>query len=267
MAGPLRARRDVGHGRWTRRYPPHSVEAEQAVLGGLLHRCVRLGQRRATVVDRGFLPSRSPADFRCHRRAGRQWQALRRRHRVRAARAQRPARPKPAAWRISATLARDTPTAANVRAYAEIVRERSLLRRLIQAGSEIAGLRVQRWTGTRRAIWSIEAEQQRIRDRRSGVPRRATARSRCARCCRQLIDKIDEWHYQSEFAARVSPTGFTDFDKITGGLRGGDLVIVAGRPSMGKTTLAVNMAEYAAVNPETCGPRSRSSAWKCPPSR
>src|SRR5262249_55811248 len=50
---------------------------------------------------------------------------------------------------------------------------------------------------------------------------------------------------------RGLPTGFTDFDKITGGLRPGDLVIVAGRPSMGKTTLAVNMAEYAAVNPAT----------------
>src|SRR5262249_40113112 len=48
---------------------------------------------------------------------------------------------------------------------------------------------------------------------------------------------------------RGLPTGFTDFDKLTGGLRPGDLVIVAGRPSMGKTTLAVNMAEYAAVNP------------------
>ena len=47
------------------------------------------------------------------------------------------------------------------------------------------------------------------------------------------------------------PTGFTEFDKLTGGLRPGDLVIVAGRPSMGKTTLAVNMAEYAAVNPKT----------------
>jgi replicative DNA helicase len=47
------------------------------------------------------------------------------------------------------------------------------------------------------------------------------------------------------------PTGFTEFDKLTGGLRPGDLVIVAGRPSMGKSTLAVNMAEYAAVNPKT----------------
>src|SRR4029077_6270027 len=48
---------------------------------------------------------------------------------------------------------------------------------------------------------------------------------------------------------RGLPTGFTDFDKMTGGLRPGDLVIIAGRPSMGKSTLAVNMAEYAALRP------------------
>ena len=65
-----------------------------------------------------------------------------------------------------------------------------------------------------------------------------------------VIDQIDEWHTNPD-KLRGLPTGFTDFDKMTGGLRPGDLVIVAGRPSMGKTTLAVNMAEYAAVHPGT----------------
>ena len=65
-----------------------------------------------------------------------------------------------------------------------------------------------------------------------------------------LIDQIDEWHSNPD-KLRGLPTGFTDFDRLTGGLRGGDLVIVAGRPSMGKTTLAVNMAEYAAVSPDS----------------
>ncbi len=63
-----------------------------------------------------------------------------------------------------------------------------------------------------------------------------------------VIDQIDEWHSNPD-KLRGLPTGFTDFDKMTGGLRPGDLVIVAGRPSMGKTTLAVNMAEYAARAP------------------
>jgi replicative DNA helicase len=65
-----------------------------------------------------------------------------------------------------------------------------------------------------------------------------------------LIDKIDEWHSHPD-KLRGLATGFTDFDNKTGGLRPGDLIIVAGRPSMGKTTLAVNMAENAAINPDT----------------
>ena len=62
-----------------------------------------------------------------------------------------------------------------------------------------------------------------------------------------MIDQIDE-AYSNPNSMRGLPTGFTDFDNMTGGLRPGDLVIVAGRPSMGKTTLAVNMAEYAALH-------------------
>ena len=64
-----------------------------------------------------------------------------------------------------------------------------------------------------------------------------------------LIDKIDEWHTNPS-KLRGLATGFSDFDHKTGGLRAGDLVVIAGRPSMGKTTLAVNMAEYAAVSPD-----------------
>ena len=85
-------------------------------------------------------------------------------------------------------------------------------------------------------------------------PRKASAwaRARNTRriCCRRLIDQIDEWHQHPE-KLRGLATGFHDFDKVTGGLRGGDLIIVAGRPSMGKTTLAVNMAENAALDRTT----------------
>ena len=74
----------------------------------------------------------------------------------------------------------------------------------------------------------------------------------CARCCRSSSTRSTSGTTIPD-KLRGLPTGFTDFDKLTGGLRPGDLVIVAGRPSMGKTTLAVNMAEYAAVNPEHQG--------------
>ena len=79
-----------------------------------------------------------------------------------------------------------------------------------------------------------------------------------------LIDKIDDWHANPDKMRGIA-TGFTDFDHKTGGLRGGDLVIVAGRPSMGKTTLAINMAENVALDKNVRG-RCWSSAWKCRPS-
>ena len=67
-----------------------------------------------------------------------------------------------------------------------------------------------------------------------------------------LIDKIDDWHANPDKMRGIA-TGFTDFDHKTGGLRGGDLVIVAGRPSMGKTTLAINMAENVALDQNVRG--------------
>ena len=141
------------------------------------------------------------------------------------------------------TLTRDTPGAANARAYAEIVKERALLRELVTAGGEIAG-----------SVWSEEGEVgARTRgDRRSGAFSRSPKAARAARdtsarkqALPALIDQIDDL-YNNPNKPRGLPTGFIDFDRLTGGLRGGDLLIIAGRPSMGKTTLAINMAEHAA---------------------
>jgi replicative DNA helicase len=144
-------------------------------------------------------------------------------------------------------LAQDTPTAANVRAYADIVRERSLLRQLISAGTDIATSVFNNEGETARELVDkaeqkvFEIAEEGFRGRDGAVPVRTLLPG--------LIDMIDEWHTNPD-GMRGLPTGFTDFDKLTGGLRPGDLIIVAGRPSMGKTTLAVNMAEYAAVNPK-----------------
>jgi replicative DNA helicase len=145
------------------------------------------------------------------------------------------------------TLARDTPTAANVRAYAELVRERSLLRQLIEAGTHIVASVFNTEGQTARELVD-QAEQKVFEIAEQGFSGRDGAVA-VRTMLPALIDKIDEWHSNPD-SLRGLPTGFSDFDKITGGLRAGDLVIVAGRPSMGKTTLAVNMAEYAAVNPK-----------------
>ncbi len=145
------------------------------------------------------------------------------------------------------TLARDTPTAANVRAYAELVRERSLLRQLIEAGTQIVSSVFNTEGQTARELVDT-AESKVFEIAEAGFGARDGAVAARA-LLPDLIDKIDA-AYQNPDSLQGLPTGFADFDKITGGLRPGDLVIVAGRPSMGKTTLAVNMAEYAAISPK-----------------
>ena len=148
------------------------------------------------------------------------------------------------------TLARDTPTAANVRAYAQIVRERALLRGLISAGTAIASS-VFNDEGLSARELVNQAEQHVF-----AIAERGAGRTDGAQAVRTmlpgLIDKIDEWHSNPDKLRGVA-TGFTDFDNKTGGLRGGDQVIVAGRPSMGKTTLAINMAENVALASGTRG--------------
>jgi replicative DNA helicase len=145
------------------------------------------------------------------------------------------------------SIARDTPSAANARAYAEIVRERSLLRQLIRAGTEIAAAVFNNDGETAREL--VDRAEQKVFEIAEGTARRREGAVAVRTLLPAVIDQIDEWHNNPD-QLRGLPTGFADFDKITGGLRGGDLVIVAGRPSMGKSTLAVNMAEYAALNPK-----------------
>jgi replicative DNA helicase len=143
------------------------------------------------------------------------------------------------------SLARDTPTAANVRAYADIVRERSLLRQLITAGTEIASAVFNNDGETAREL--VDKAEQKVFE----IAEMGFRGKQGAMAVRSLlpavIDQIDD-AYANPDKLRGLPTGFSEFDKMTGGLRPGDLVIVAGRPSMGKTTLAVNMAEYAALH-------------------
>jgi len=244
VAGSVKARRDAGSVTDVRT-PPHSIEAEQAVLGGLM--------LEASAWDNVADAVRAPDFYRPDHRlifdaigalAGNAKpcdvvtvaEQLERMGQLAEAGGQA----------YLATLARDTPTAANVRAYADIVRERSLLRQLVQAGTEIATSVFNDEGHTARDL--VDRAEQKVfeiaeagfRGRDGAVPVRSLLP--------ELIDQIDEWHTNPN-ALRGLATGYAEFDKLTGGLRPGDLIIVAGRPSMGKTTLAVNMAEYAAVNP------------------
>jgi replicative DNA helicase len=148
------------------------------------------------------------------------------------------------------TLVRDTPTAANARAYAQIVREKSLLRSLVSAGHAISSSVFSEEGQSAREL--VNLAEQRVFEIAERGARRTDGAQWVRRMLPGLIEKIDEWHSNPD-ALRGLATGFVDFDRRTGGLRGGDLVIVAGRPSMGKTTLAINMAENVALDPNVKG--------------
>jgi len=144
-----------------------------------------------------------------------------------------------------AGLARDTPTAANIRAYADIVRERSLLRQLIRVSGEIAGSAYAN-EGQPAAELVDEAERKIFQIAEKGrklgsgfVPVREVLGA--------AIDRLDLLHAAQGQLTGIS-TGYAELDKMTAGLQPGDLIIVAGRPSMGKTTFALNIAENAAIS-------------------
>jgi len=143
-----------------------------------------------------------------------------------------------------AALANETPGAANARAYANIVRERSMLRSLINVGNEISGDAFA--TDGRSASDLVDEAERRVFEiAEKGAKAQAGFKS-LKQILPEAVDRIDMLHQSDGDITGIS-TGYTEFDKLTAGLQGGDMVIIAGRPSMGKTTLALNIAENAAI--------------------
>jgi len=142
------------------------------------------------------------------------------------------------------SLVKDTPSAANVADYAKIIRDRAQLRDLIRAGNEIAA---SAYHTDGRPIHELvdEAERQvfEIADRGQ---RRGSGFLQLREVLGDTVDRIDMLH-QNQDAVTGLETGFSKFDDYTAGLQDGDLIIIAGRPSMGKTSLALNIAENAAL--------------------
>lgn len=142
------------------------------------------------------------------------------------------------------TLAKNTPSAANIKAYAAIVRERSVLRQLITVGNEISNSAYQTegrsseelLDGAEREVFKIA--EMGAKGKKTVVPIRDLLT--------KAVDRIETLFQQDNPITGV-PTGWTDFDEKTSGLQKSDLIIVAGRPSMGKTSFAMNIAENAAI--------------------
>ena len=227
--------------------PPHSVEAEQSLLGALLIDNQAFDRVADIVAADDFYRDD-------HRRI---W-----RHIARLVEASRPAdvvtvaesieasedKDKTGGTAYLAALAQNTPSALNVRRYAELVRERSVQRRLAQVATEIAETALSP-TGKDVDQLLDEAESKIFQIAESGA-RKDQGLIGISPVLAKVFERIDHLHSQDNPSDITGvPTGFVELDRMTAGLQPGDLVIVAGRPSMGKTAFALNIAEHVALHP------------------
>jgi len=228
------------------RLPPHSVEAEQSLLGGLMldqrawdqiadvivaddlyradHRLIFAAV--ATLVERSQPPDAVTVG-----------EHLQRSGQLEAA----------GGMDYLARLTQDTPSAANIRAYAGIVRDHALLRRLIEIGGDIAAS-AHAAEGLTASELVDRAEQRVFEIAERGS--RGSGFQSLKQILPKTIDRLDFLSHSTSEITGVS-TGFVEMDKMTAGLQRGELIIIAGRPSMGKSTLAVNIAEHAALGQKT----------------
>jgi len=142
-------------------------------------------------------------------------------------------------------LAKNTPNTGNVKSYAKIVRDRAILRRLIESSNDIIQQAYQPDGKTPEEVLDF-AESVIFEIAKNNNQAKAGFR-KIDVLLAEAVDKIEELFNTKQTVTGV-PTGFIDLDRKTSGLQGGDLVVVAGRPSMGKTSFSMNLVEYAAIN-------------------
>ncbi|WP_284617035.1 replicative DNA helicase [Aquabacterium humicola] len=226
------------------RIPPHSNEAEQSVLGGLLLDNLAWDRAGDLITDSDFYRYE-------HREIFNAIAAL--------INASKPADVITVYERLQSNgkadacgglaylnaLAQSVPSAANLRRYAEIVRERAILRKLISASDEIA---TNAFNPQGRAVSQIldEAEGRIFKIGEEGSRGKQGFLS-ISQLAVELIDRVTELAENGAEDVTGVRTGFYDMDRMTAGLQKGDLVILAARPSMGKTAFALNIAENVAV--------------------
>jgi len=153
------------------------------------------------------------------------------------------------------TLISSVPTAANAGYYARIVRERAVLRRLVEAGTRIVQLGYSAEGGDVDALVNTaQAEVYAVTDQRQTedyVPLGSTIEA--------TIDEIEASSHRGDGMIGV-PTGFTDLDALTNGLHGGQMIVIAARPAIGKSTIGLDILRSASIR-TTCPPSSSPWRW------
>jgi replicative DNA helicase len=229
------------------RVPPHSVEAEQSVLGGLLLDNLAWDRAAELLTESDFYRYEHRLIFGAiaalvqHSRPAdvitvfEQLQSLGKAEDA-------------GGLAYLNALAQSVPSAANMRRYAEIVRERAILRKLIAASDEIATSAFNRegravpqiLDDAESKILKIGEEGSRQRQGFIGIDKLVVS----------LLDRVNELAENGSEDVTGVRTGYYDLDRLTAGLQKGDLIVLAARPSMGKTAFALNIAEHVAVREE-----------------
>jgi replicative DNA helicase len=226
------------------RIPPHSIEAESSVLGGLLLDNAAWDRVGDLLKDQDFyrfehrmifaaigvlINGSKPADVIT---VFEQLQSQGKAEEV-------------GGLGYLNSLAQYVPSAGNIRRYAEIVRERSILRKLVTASDEIS---TNAFNPKGRPVAAIldESEQKIFNIGEEGARTKQGFQSMDTLVV-DLLDRVQEMADNPNDVTGV-PTGFYDLDRMTAGFQAGDLIVLAARPSMGKTALAINIAEHVALN-------------------
>ena len=227
--------------------PPHSLEAEQSVLGGLMLDNEKWDAVAEKVVAKDFYsrPHRIIFEGASALLEGGQPLDLitLSEHLERADRLE-----DVGGFAYLAELAKNTPSAANISAYAEIVRERALIRDMIGVANEIADAGYDPQGRTSEDLLDMaESKVFAIAEQRTSEnegPQNVDT------ILEKTLERIELLYQTPQDGVTGVSTGFTDLNKKTAGLQGSDLIIVAARPSMGKTTFAMNLCENAAMEQE-----------------
>ncbi len=223
--------------------PPHSIEAEQSVIGGLMLDNGRWDQIADLLIDQDFYRQDHRLIFSCIANLSEsntpfdvitiseRLESLGEIEEV-------------GGLSYLGSLVKNTPSAANIKAYANIVRERSILRQLIRVATDIGDSAFN--TEGRSYTELLDNAEKLVFEIADQGNRGGRGFVAIKDLLVKAVDRIDLLFQQDNPITGIS-SGFSDFDEMTSGLQPSDLVIVAGRPSMGKTTFAVNLAENAAI--------------------
>jgi len=225
--------------------PPHSIEAEQSLIGGLLldnSAWDRIGDivgqsdfyrddhRRIFSHIRKLIEMARPADVVTV------FESIEKSNEV----------DQTGGMAYLGEIANATPSAANIRRYAEIVHERAVLRKLVTVGDEIAASALN--PAGRDAKDLLDEAERKVFEIAEAGAKTTQGFEAITPLLGQVVDRIQQL-YERDNPSEITgvPTGFYKLDEMTSGLHPGDMIVVAGRPSMGKTAFALNIAEHVGV--------------------